>query len=49
MSDLDLSPGPGGIDRREFLRGMGAAVVTAAALHPHASWPAAPCSATRAG
>ena len=42
MSEPKPSPEAGGIDRRDFLRGMGAAaVVTAAALSAPAGWPAA--------
>ena len=42
MSEPKSIPEAGGIDRRDFLRGMGAAaVVTAAALSAPAGWPAA--------
>ncbi len=48
MADQELPQAPGGIDRRDFLRGMGAAVVTAAALRGHGDWSPA-SSATQAG
>lgn len=49
MPDQDFSQASSGIDRREFLRGMGAAVVATAALRGHGAWAPAAAAAGDGG